>query len=118
MQKLAKKLGWLWIIGLAVAIAVVSWQVSLAQKPNISHPLDLLTANEIKTTIAVIRQAKNLSDVARFANISLQETQKNEVLEFKTGLTFKREAFVVVLEPKLNKTYEAVVDLKASKLNS
>ncbi len=118
MQKLAGKLGWLWIIGLAVAITVVSWQVSLAQKPNISHPLDLLTVTEIKTTVAIIRQNKNLSDVARFANISLQEPQKSEVLEFKAGQAFKREAFVVVLEPKLNKTYEAVVDLKASKLNS
>lgn len=118
MLKLAKRFKWLWIVELAVFIVVVSWQVSLAQKPNISHPLESLTASEIKAAVAVIRKEKTLSDAASFPNISLQEPSKSEVLEFTPGRPFKREAFVVVLERNLNKTYEAVVDLKALKLNS
>lgn len=117
MGKLAKLFAWVWIIGIASVIVLISWQMSLAQKPKISNPLDLMTAAEIKTAVAVIHKEKKLSDDARFANISLQEPQKSEVLEFKPGSFFKREAFVVILEPNLNKTYEAVVDLKASKLN-
>ena len=118
MRKIANWFKWLGIVGVAVVIVIVSWQVSLAQKPKISHPLDLLTAAEIKAAVSVIREEKKLSDRFRFASISLKEPLKNEVLEFTPRSSFKREAFAVILEPKRNKSYEAVVDLKALKLTS
>ena len=117
MLEVAKRFRWLWMVGLVVLTVIVSWQVSLAQT-TILHPLDQLTKAEIKATVSVIRKGKTLSDAASFPTISLQEPPKREVLEFTPDHSFKREAFVVVLERNLNKTYEAIVDLKALKLTS
>jgi Cu2+-containing amine oxidase len=63
-----------------------------------------MTAAEIKTAVAVIVMMQGL--IFPYKNPRGARIQ-----------AYKREAFVVILEPNLNKTYEAVVDLKASKLN-
>lgn len=91
---------------------------TFAQSPSISHPLDPLTENEIKMAVTVVKKDKSLTEFARFPNISLQEPDKQTVLNFKKGDAIVRQAFLVILEPRLNKTYEAIVDTKASKILS
>jgi len=91
---------------------------TFAQSPGISHPLDPLTENEIKMAVTVVKKDKSLTEFARFPNISLQEPDKQTVLNFKKGDAIPRQAFLVILEPRLNKTYEAIVDTKASKIIS
>lgn len=91
---------------------------TFAQSPEISHPLDPLTENEIKMAVTVVKKDKSLTEFARFPNISLQEPDKQTVLNFKKGDAIARQAFLVILEPRLNKTYEAIVDTKASKILS
>jgi primary-amine oxidase len=91
---------------------------TFAQSPGISHPLDPLTENEIKMAVTVVKKDKSLTEFARFPNISLQEPDKQTVLNFKKGDAISRQAFLVILEPRLNKTYEAIVDTKASKIIS
>ncbi len=91
---------------------------TFAQSPAISHPLDPLTENEIKMAVTVVKKDKSLTEFARFPNISLQEPDKQTVLNFKKGDAISRQAFLVILEPRLNKTYEAIVDTKASKILS
>lgn len=91
---------------------------TFAQSPGISHPLDHLTENEIKMAVTVVKKDKSLTEFARFPNISLQEPDKQTVLNFKKGDAIPRQAFLVILEPRLNKTYEAIVDTKASKILS
>ena len=91
---------------------------TFAQSPGISHPLDPLTENEIKMAVTVVKKDKSLTEFARFPNISLQEPDKQTVLNFKKGDAISRQAFLVILEPRLNKTYEAIVDTKASKILS
>ena len=91
---------------------------TFAQSPGISHPLDPLTENEIKMAVTVVKKDKSLTEFARFPNISLQEPDKQTVLIFKKGDAIPRQAFLVILEPRLNKTYEAIVDTKASKILS
>ena len=91
---------------------------TFAQSPGISHPLDPLTENEIKMAVTVVKKDKSLTEFARFPNISLQEPDKQTVLNFKKGDAIARQAFLVILEPRLNKTYEAIVDTKASKILS
>ena len=91
---------------------------TFAQSPAISHPLDPLTENEIKMAVTVVKKDKSLTEFARFPNISLQEPDKQTVLNFKKGDAISRQAFLVILEPRLNKTYEAIVDTKASKIIS
>ncbi|REJ57452.1 MAG: tyramine oxidase [Microcystis aeruginosa DA14] len=91
---------------------------TFAQSPGISHPLDPLTENEIKMAVTVVKKDKSLTEFARFPNISLQEPDKQNVLNFKKGDAIPRQAFLVILEPRLNKTYEAIVDTKAIKIIS
>ncbi|CCI14162.1 Copper amine oxidase [Microcystis aeruginosa PCC 9806] len=91
---------------------------TFAQSPPISHPLDPLTENEIKMAVTVVKKEKSLTEFARFPNISLQEPDKQTVLNFKKGDAIARQAFLVILEPRLNKTYEAIVDTKVSKILS
>ncbi|MBW4642323.1 MAG: primary-amine oxidase [Goleter apudmare HA4340-LM2] len=89
-----------------------------AQHPSVSHPLASLTAAEITTAVAVINQEKTLSEMAVFPLITLQEPDKNKVLNFRAGQPFERKAFLVVYEPSQNQTYEGVVDLKTQTLSS
>ena len=116
-----KKTSWLQFLGitfLVVMIAVVLTTRTLAQAPQITHPLDPLTTQEINTAVSVLKKEKSLSDRAAFPNLSLQEPDKSKVLAFKKGDPITRESFVVVLEPGKNKAYEAIVDLQKASLLS
>lgn len=122
-----KKTRWLQtlrFILLPVALVVIMASQILAQpsqiaKPSqITHPLEPLTATEIKTAVTVLKKEKSLSDRVVFPNLSLRDPDKAKVLDFKIGNPIAREAFVVVLEPAKNKTYEAIVDLKKASLSS
>jgi primary-amine oxidase len=116
-----KKTSWLQFLGitfLVVMIAVVLTTRTLAQPPQITHPLDPLTTQEINTAVSVLKKEKSLSDRATFPNLSLREPDKSKVLAFKKGDPITREAFVVVLDPGKNKAYEAIVDLQKASLLS
>jgi primary-amine oxidase len=89
-----------------------------AKQSAISHPLTALTLAEINTAVAVINKEKTLSEMAVFPLITLQEPDKNEVINFTPGKTFQRQAFLVVYERLQNKTYEGIVDLKTQTLSS
>ncbi len=107
--------------GLRVLISIVA--VSLALTINaargdteIRHPLDPLSANEIKTAVAVIAASGKVDRTTRAAMISLSEPEKRDVLEWREGAPQARRAFAI-LRTK-GQTYEAVVDLGAGRLES
>jgi primary-amine oxidase len=83
-----------------------------------AHPLDPLDEGEIAGAVKVLRAASNFPKNALFATIQLNEPPKNEVLSFKAGAPFRREAFAIVLDRERNRTYEAIVDLRADKIVS
>ncbi|MBW4484465.1 MAG: primary-amine oxidase [Tildeniella torsiva UHER 1998/13D] len=113
----AKGLRYVWVSAIAlVLIATLTLRPAPAQSPP--HPLDPLTADEIQTAVAVVKAAHPLSEEARFPNISLQEPDKTLVWAFQPGDAVPRAAFVVVLEPVKNITYEAVVDLTTAELTA
>ena len=118
MRNSPKWLQSLGIMLLAVAIALILTTRTLAQPPQISHPLDPLTETEINTAVAVVKKEKFLGDRVAFPNVSLREPDKSKVLTFKKGDPITREAFVVVLEPSQSKSYEAVIDLTKASLLS
>lgn len=89
---------------------------TLAAEP--SHPLDPLGEGEIAGAVKVLRAASNFPRNALFATIQLNEPPKREVLSFKAGAPFRREAFLIVLDRDKNRTFEAVVDLRANKIVS
>ena len=82
------------------------------------HPLDPLSQEEIVTTVQVLKAAGKATDASRYMSIVLREPPKDEVLKFKAGIPFSRQAIVVVLEHARKQSFEAVVDLNAKKLAS
>ncbi|HKQ07620.1 MAG TPA: primary-amine oxidase [Blastocatellia bacterium] len=83
-----------------------------------THPLDSLSREEILTTVEILKAGGKTTDASRYATIMLREPPKAEVLAFKPGSAFRREAFAVVYERATNKTFEAVVDLNKKALLS
>src|SRR5437868_1123716 len=83
-----------------------------------THPLDSLSREEIAATVEVLKNSGKTDEASRYATIMLREPPKAEVLAFKPGSAFRREAFAVVFERAANKTFEAVVDLNKKSLLS
>jgi primary-amine oxidase len=80
--------------------------VALAQ-----HPLDPLTAEEITSTVNILRTQYPLSGRTRFATVVLHEPPKSVALNFKRGDAIQREAFAILLDNATATTYEAIVSL-------
>jgi primary-amine oxidase len=84
-----------------------------------AHPLNPLSADEIKTAVDVIKASDNYRDNFRFTEISLREPPKDEVWQFVlAGKTVEqpRQANVTVLDGK--HVVESVIDLKDKKVVS
>lgn len=81
------------------------------------HPLDPLSADEIRTAVAVVRKAQDLGDEARFPLITLREPDKGAVLAFSEGRPIDRDALVVVLDAS-GATHEALVSLSDEKVRT
>jgi primary-amine oxidase len=75
------------------------------------HPLDPLSAEEIRNAVKIIKDAGRSTPAMRFVSIGLNEPSKNVIAAFHPGRAFAREAFIVALEPREHMTYEGVVSL-------
>ncbi|MBT3497472.1 MAG: hypothetical protein HOD00_08625 [Gemmatimonadales bacterium] len=85
-----------------------------AQAPT--HPLDHLSAAEHWTLYQVIRESGEIGEEARFLFANLRPPPKAEVLAWQPGQSFRRDAFVHIVEDGTG--YEAVVDLVGEELIS
>jgi primary-amine oxidase len=94
----------------------LAWPI--AAQSDLAHPLDPLSKEEIAAVVATLKAESKATQSSRFFTLVLHEPPKAEVLNFKPGAAFRREAFVVVFERAANRTYEAVVDVKAKKVLS
>ena len=81
-----------------------------------SHPLDGLTFQEYWAVFETMKASGKLDEASRFAGVNLREPPKPEVLRWKSGEPFRREALAIVKHGR--QTFEAVVDLRARKLIS
>ena len=77
------------------------------------HPLEPLTADEIRQTAAALRRDREVSESYRFASIELQEPAKAVVKAWVPGHPIPRRAFAIVWNRLDNAAYEATVDLVA-----
>jgi primary-amine oxidase len=82
------------------------------------HPLDPLSADEIKVAAKALKASGQFPQTALFSTIVLKEPAKTEVLNYKTGAQFSRQAFSVIMDRTGNRTFEAVVDLKMQRVLS
>src|SRR5918995_5746945 len=64
-----------------------------------THPLEALTAAEIETAVAVLREDGRLNGAARFAYFGLDEPSKDVVAGFAAGDPVERRGRVVVVPP-------------------
>ena len=74
------------------------------------HPLEPLSADEIREAVAILRAGGLLGEAARFVTIELREPAKEAVLDWEQ-LAPPREAFVILLDRVSGETHEAVVSL-------
>ncbi len=82
------------------------------------HPLDPLSKEEITATVEILRASGKVNQDSRFATVVLREPPKSEVLAYKSGSPFRREAFAIIYERATNRTFEAIVDLNKKSLAS
>ena len=91
----------------AVLLSFIVPGFSRAQAP--AHPLDGLSVAEHWTLYQVLRQSGRLDSTSQFLYAGLNEPPKAEVLAWRQGTPFRREARVHLLQAR--KGYEALVDL-------
>ncbi len=101
-------------LGFLLGLALMASGPALAQ----DHPLDPLTEAELDTMVKVLKADSRLPAGSLYPTVALKEPAKTLVKNWKKGAPVPREAFVVVLDRKSNKTYEAVVDVKGGKVVS
>jgi primary-amine oxidase len=83
---------------LSLSISLASFLlVAAAARPASPHPLDSLTAEEIRTVAAAIQSQGLASPNSRFASMSLVHPDKSAVWSWREGLPFQqREAMAVI----------------------
>src|SRR5688500_2176639 len=75
------------------------------------HPLDPLSAEEIRAAAAILRRDRGVGESWRFASIELREPSKQEVRDFTPGDPIRREAEVICWNRDDGQAYKAVVAL-------
>jgi primary-amine oxidase len=77
------------------------------------HPMDGLTADEIRTGVDVLRGAGKLDDAARIVSFTIDENPKDEVRTWRVGQPFARKAIATLLSG--GRLYEARIDRPRSR---
>jgi primary-amine oxidase len=80
-----------------------------------AHPLSPLTAAELRTATRIIKDSGRISRTASFSILTLAEPPKDQILR---GASVPRRAFAVLYDRETNRTWEAMADLSASRLDS
>ncbi|MGA9858836.1 MAG: primary-amine oxidase [Solirubrobacteraceae bacterium] len=81
-----------------------------------SHPLDPLTADEIRQAVSVLRRDQDVTDRWRFASIELREPTKAALRDHQPGTEFTREARVVCWDRDDGQAYKALVSLSEDRV--
>jgi len=81
-----------------------------------SHPLDPLSADEIRQAAAIVRRDRAIGDTWRFASIELKEPAKADLQALEAAAT--REALVVCWDRADGQAYRAAVSLTGDEVTS
>ena len=77
----------------------------------LTHPLEPLTAAEVRFAVAALRDSGKVTPTTRFVSVSLKEPPKAFVHAFAGGDVGPRSAFTVLFDNAANACYEATVSL-------
>jgi primary-amine oxidase len=83
-----------------------------------SHPLDPLTADEIRQAAAIVRRDRGVGDGWRFASIELREPAKADLPALESGLQTRRDALVVCWNRADGQAYRATVSLTGNEVTN
>ncbi|MEV0262319.1 primary-amine oxidase [Streptomyces sp. NPDC050617] len=75
------------------------------------HPLDPLTAREIRAAVKLLKEQYEIASNTRFVMISLREPAKHKLRTWDARSRPDREVFMVLRDRAQRRTYEAVVSL-------
>jgi primary-amine oxidase len=85
---------------------------------TVNHPLDPLSAQEIRRVSAIVRRDRGVGTGWRFASIELKEPAKAELPALESGELAGREAIVVCWNRADGQAYRATVSLTADKVGA
>ncbi len=83
-----------------------------------SHPLEPLSADEIRQAATILRRDRGVGDGWRFASIELKEPSKADLPALEAGGIARREAVVVCWNRADGKAYRAVASLTRDQVTS
>jgi primary-amine oxidase len=83
-----------------------------------SHPLNPLSADEIRQVAAIVRRDRAIGDTWRFASIELKEPAKADLPALETEAEARREALVVCWNRDDGQAYRAAVSLTGDEVTS
>jgi primary-amine oxidase len=84
--------------------------------PDVRHPLDPLTADEIRAAMEILRRERGLTERWRVASIELREPPKAQARDHRPGDPIPRAAVVVCWNRDDGQAYKAVVSLDGDRV--
>jgi len=87
--------------------------MAITTNPSVAvlHPLDPLSAAEIRAAVAVVRASGRVGSDVLFVRVFLHEPAKPDVLGFREGDPLERQAFVLIRDRRARTNYESVVSI-------
>ncbi|HEV3281552.1 MAG TPA: hypothetical protein VG032_08100, partial [Acidimicrobiales bacterium] len=83
-----------------------------------THPLEPLTADEIRTSVRMVRNSGRIDDAARFATVTLDDPPKAQLASFRPGDPVERRVRLVIVPGPEAAVVEAVVSLPTAEIVS
>lgn len=119
MALVSRRGGWM-LTGLVAAVLVAPSALHAERRmwPQVAamHPMDGLTADEIRSVSDILRGAGKFDGATRVVSMALDEDPKDEVRAWRPGKPFARRAIATLLAD--GHLYEARIDLAARSLAS
>jgi primary-amine oxidase len=84
----------------------------------VTHPLDPLSAEEIRQAAAIVRRDRTVGDSWRFASIELKEPAKADLPAIESGELARRLATVVCWDRADGQAYRATVSLSGDEVTA
>ncbi len=106
------------VAALAALTFAVLWPASRAAHAAPTHPLDPMDSSEMALCKSVLEASHKLSPNVIYSWVQIKEPPKAEVLAWRWGRPFRREAYVVAIDHARKSSFEVVVDLHGRKVVS
>jgi primary-amine oxidase len=85
---------------------------------GVTHPLDPLSAEEIRQAAALVRRDRGVGDGWRFASIELREPAKPDLAALESGQAVSRQAVAVCWNRADGQAYKATVSLTGGQVTA